>query len=459
MKIKMISAVATAALWGFLPAQSAELPKISSRPLNVAVLLYPEVNVLDLSGPLEVFSMANSMAPRRYNVYTVAANRNLVTAENGALTMKPQYSMENSPRADILIVPGASLKQIHGMYADARLMNWIKRASKTSRLTMSVCTGAFLLGHAGVLDNRQSTTHWLVLNDLQREFPKTRAYEGARFIEDGKVLSTAGVSSGLDGSLRVVEKTAGKNVADTVARAIQYRRGTPAFPALKMTRVVLKTPLHTRRSGAQKLVSTVDPVCGMAIDPNTRTTFLYKGQLYGFCSDHCRETFAANPQNYLKTSAAKPQSSTRLSKLVPQLTVRNQPLVNSTIVVDSFTLNRRGWVMSHLQGKDGQPGTMAGVTGPFAPGTYRNVRIKLYGAIKAGDKLWPMLHFDGGTQAGVFEPQNDHHAEVNGKIVTRQITITAIRGTRPKPGAFVVMPPSRMMNETNLATTKKEVHR
>ena len=448
MKIKLILAVVLAALGTFRPVRCAEISKTSSRPLNVAVLLYPDVNVLDLSGPLEVFSMASHIAPRRYNVYTVGTNTQMVTAENGVLAMKPRYTIENSPRADILVVPGASLKQLHRMYGDARLMSWIKRTSKNSRLTMSVCTGAFLLGRAGLLDNRNTTTHWFTLNDLQREFPRTKAFQGARYVQDGALLTTAGVSSGLDGSLHVVEETAGKAVADDVARAIQYRRGTPAFPAMKMTRVVLSKPLSARRTGAQKLVSLVDPVCGMAVDPNTQTTFLYNGKLYGFCSEHCRDSFAANPQSYLKTSAARPSSSTRFSHLVPQLWVRNQPLVNSTILIDKFTLNRRGWVMSHLQGKDGKPGTMAGVTGPFEPGTYRNVRIKLYGDIKAGDKLWPMLHLDGGTQAGVFEPKEDHHAEVNGKTVTKQITITSVKGTRPKLGAFVVMPPSRMTNAT-----------
>ncbi len=142
-------------------------------------------------------------------------------------------------------------------------------------------------------------------------------------------------------------------------------------------------------------------------------------------------------------------SSTRLASKpqAPQLWAHNQPLVNSTILIDKFTLDKTGWVMSHLQGKNGQPGTMAGVTGPFAPGTYRNVRIKLNGLIKAGDKVWPMLHYDSGSQKGVFEPTRDHHVEVNGKVVTRQITITAIKGTPPKAGALMTMPPRDMMSD------------
>ena len=150
-------------------------------------------------------------------------------------------------------------------------------------------------------------------------------------------------------------------------------------------------------------------------------------------------------------TAVKAQSSTRLSKKpapVSQLTVRNQAMIDSTITVSSFTLDKTGWLMAHLQGKDGKPGTMAGVTGPFAPGTYRNVRIKLYGNIKAGDKVWPMLHYDDGKKPGVFEGHDDHHIDVNGKTVTKQITISSVKGVKPKTGAYVVMPPSRMMNAT-----------
>lgn len=150
-----------------------------------------------------------------------------------------------------------------------------------------------------------------------------------------------------------------------------------------------------------------------------------------------------------KTENAKlgmAQSSTRSLKktaktiLVPQLTARNQPLVNSMITIDSFTLNQRGWLMSHLAGKNGKPGTMAGVTGPFEPGTYKNVRIKLWGDIKKGDKVWPMLHLDSGPKPRVFEPKEDHHVDFRGKTVTKQIIVTDVKGALPQTGNYIVMP-------------------
>ena len=285
-------------------ARAAPAQTVSRKTLKVAIFLYADVDPIDVSGPLDVFTMANEMAPGSYQVFTVAASANNVATKQGILTIKPRYTVQNCPQADILVIPGASLIRLHELYKERAVMDWLKREAGGAQQVMSVCTGAFLLGKAGLLTGRKATTHWFALDSLQQEFPQTTAIQGARFVEDGKIITTAGVTSGLDGALHLVEKNSGAKIADSVARAIQYRRGTPAYPdqplmALKKPTATSITPAAAPKSG-QKLASNTDPVCGMAVKPETKITFLYQGKLYGFCAEHCRREFAANPMQYLK---------------------------------------------------------------------------------------------------------------------------------------------------------------
>lgn len=263
-----------------------------AKPLNVAFLVYPEVEALDLSGPLDVFVKANSLAPRSYNIYTVAVGTRTVSTQKGALTLTARYTLSNSPRPDIIIVPGASQSQAEKIGANPRVMSWLKRNAGAGQTVMSVCTGAFILGRAGLLDGKNSTSHWLTLDDFQRDFPKTRAFKGVTFIEDGNIVTTAGVSSGIDGAFFLVEKTSGKEVAERIAKALQYRLRMPAYPASKRARVVLSKPSVAHKAG-RKLVSSSDPVCGMKIQANTPYVALRNGQIYGFCSKACQEQFEA----------------------------------------------------------------------------------------------------------------------------------------------------------------------
>ena len=274
-----------------------------SKPLNVAFLVYKNVEVLDLSGPLDVFTKASHMAPGTYNLYTVGTDAGLTPGEDGILSIKPRYTIRDCPSPDILVVPGAPMEAIQAASANRPLIQWLQQKAPGSRLVMSVCTGAFLLGRAGLLDNRKSTTHWFVLDEFQKQFPKTTAMQGVRFVQDGKVVTAAGVSSGIDGALHVVEKTSGKQVADGVSRVIQYRRGTPAFPEQKPGKLVAGRAVKSApRVSGRKLFSNTDPVCGMKVDARTKLTHEHKGRLYGFCAAHCRDTFAARPEPYLKST-------------------------------------------------------------------------------------------------------------------------------------------------------------
>ena len=305
--MKRLNLVLTAIIVCALTTRSfAQQPKpmkaLPTKPLNVAFVVYKDMEALDFSGPLDVFIKTERTAPHSYNIYTVGTAAGPINGESGVLTIQPRYTILNCPRPDILVVPGAPMSGIRTLQANRPFMQWLTQMSGESRLVMSVCTGAFLLGKAELLNGRKSTTHWFVLDDFQREFPKTTAMQGVRFVEDGKFVTTAGISSGIDGALHVVEKTKSKQIADGVARTMQYRRDTPAYPEQPRGQVVLDTaPSNSAQpKSAQKLASKVDPVCGMTVDADTKFTSEYHGHLYGFCSEQCRKTFVAHPAQYVK---------------------------------------------------------------------------------------------------------------------------------------------------------------
>lgn len=299
MKIQFLSALclALAAPLALAQAPQSKPSAFPARTLNVAVLIYPGMNTLDATGPLEVFDLANDIAPKAFNVYTLAQSAAPIAPHGSAFSMTPLYCFANAPRPDIVIVPGASLQTLAQLGKNRALLGWVRSQSKAPQL-MSVCTGSFLLGSAGVLDGRRATTHWFMANDFHSQFPRVTLRQNVRFVEDGNVLTTAGVSSGIDGALRVVEKARGTSVADTVARVMQYRPHTPAFPLVSVTAKPIQNAVL---QPGQKLALDFDPVCHMKLSADDKATFAYKGQVYGFCSSGCRDRFAAHPEQFLKT--------------------------------------------------------------------------------------------------------------------------------------------------------------
>lgn len=203
--------------------QLLELKK-EKKKINVAFLIYDQVEAMDLNGPVDVFTKANVMDPS-YHLYTVSASgKKLVPSEGGTVMMQSTYSFENAPQADILIIPGAAPEVIINTVSNQpELFKWINKQNEHTKLTMSVCTGSLLLSKAGILDGKKATTHYLAL-DLLKQNPKIEIVGKVRFIEDGKLLTTAGITSGLDGSLHVVELINGKETADQIGKIMVYNR-------------------------------------------------------------------------------------------------------------------------------------------------------------------------------------------------------------------------------------------
>jgi putative intracellular protease/amidase/YHS domain-containing protein len=189
------------------------------KPRNVVILIYQGVELLDFAGPGEVFAVAQTIEGQRaFNVYTVAASAEAITSQ-GFVKVTPQYTLENYPRPDIIVLPGGNTGNA---LRDEKLTAWIKAAARETEVTMSVCNGAYLLARAGLLNNKKATTHWTAIQGLKREAPMATVLENIRFVDNGQVLTTAGVSAGIDGALHVVERLLGRPAAQLTARHMEY---------------------------------------------------------------------------------------------------------------------------------------------------------------------------------------------------------------------------------------------
>ncbi|WP_407940181.1 DJ-1/PfpI family protein [Nakamurella leprariae] len=193
------------------------------RPLLVAVLCFPDVEALDLAGPVEVFTTASRMAqragaPEPFTVVTVAPGRGPVQARAG-LTVLPDHDFGDPIRPDVLVVPGGV---VDAALADDRTLAWIASADRTAVITASVCTGAFLLAAAGVLTGGPVTTHWEDQDDLAARYPGLEVRSGVRWVDQGRVVTSGGISAGIDMSLHLVDQLAGRELAERTARQLEF---------------------------------------------------------------------------------------------------------------------------------------------------------------------------------------------------------------------------------------------
>ena len=199
---------------------------------NVAVVVYENAEPLDWTGPFEVYndaaSFGNSNGAQAFNVYIVSKTTEPLNAQG--LKVVPNYSIANAPKPDIVIFPGGPASKI---YNDPDFFAWAKKASIEAEIAQSVCTGAFVLAKAGLLDNLDVTTFHGAIEALQKDFPNARVQDGRRFVDNGHVITTAGISAGIDGSLNVVARLLGRRVADQVATYMEYHWTPEAYLATK----------------------------------------------------------------------------------------------------------------------------------------------------------------------------------------------------------------------------------
>jgi transcriptional regulator GlxA family with amidase domain len=197
------------------------------RKIQVGILVFDDVEVLDFAGPFEVFSrtrLTPGVESRRseesapFNVFTVAPRSGPVVA-TGGLRILPQYDFATAPTIDLLVVPGGF--GTRPLLEDAAALAWLRRTAVAAQRVTSVCTGALLLAKAGLLSGKRATTHWSALDRLSGMDDTITVDGGQRVVTDG-VVTSAGVSAGIDMAFAVVAGYCGREVADETARYIEY---------------------------------------------------------------------------------------------------------------------------------------------------------------------------------------------------------------------------------------------
>jgi transcriptional regulator GlxA family with amidase domain len=194
---------------------------VSNMQRNLGILIFNEVEVLDFCGPFEVFSVTGrKQDPTPFKVYTIAESEGPVLARNG-LSVNPAYTIHNCPTPDILVVPGGygTRREMH----NTTLINWIREVFPRTELTLSVCTGALLLAKAGLLDGLKATTHHNAMDELRGVIqPTTEIQPDKRFVDNGKIVLSGGISAGIDAALYVVARLLGNDEARATAEHMEY---------------------------------------------------------------------------------------------------------------------------------------------------------------------------------------------------------------------------------------------
>jgi transcriptional regulator GlxA family with amidase domain len=186
-------------------------------PKKVAIFLYPGAEVLDFAGPSEVFAAAG------FDTFTMSADGNDILSQ-GFITVKPQYSLDNAPVPDIVVFPGGGAREPSH---DPRILEWIKKLHDRGCILMSVCTGAQILAKADLLNGKNVTTWHGFIKDLQAMLPNSVVLSDTRFVDNGNIITTAGVSAGIDGALHLVARLNGDDAAKSAAYYMEYEKWDP----------------------------------------------------------------------------------------------------------------------------------------------------------------------------------------------------------------------------------------
>ena len=196
---------------------------------TVAIFIFDDVEVLDFAGPFEIFGVAGKQdgGEGHFEVFTVAEKPSIAARNN--LVIMPTYTFENCPTPDILLIPGGGGFRADGTPFGTRreinnekLLNWVREMNKKVELLLTVCTGSLILAKAGLLEGLAATTHFKAVEQMRQVAPNTTLFPEKRWVDNGRIILSAGVSAGIDMSLYVVSKLHGKAIADETASYIQY---------------------------------------------------------------------------------------------------------------------------------------------------------------------------------------------------------------------------------------------
>ena len=199
--------------------QDAPKPWTDEPQRSVGILVFDDVQIIDFTGPYEVFLSANAGGWHAYRVFTVAPSIEPITTVGG-MTVVPGHGFDDHPGIDILVVPGG-----WGVWAqrqEERTLDWIRSTAEEAEIVFSICTGSFLLSKAGLLDGEAATTNSGAVERLREEAPTCRVLGDQRVVDSGKLVTSAGLTAGIDGSLHVLERTIGRGWAQVVSLGLEY---------------------------------------------------------------------------------------------------------------------------------------------------------------------------------------------------------------------------------------------
>lgn len=188
--------------------------------MNIGIFIYRGAEVLDFSGPFEVFSTASRLsdAGKPFSVFLIGESREVVSARAGYKVV-PDYSIDDHPPLNVLIVPGG----VHsGEMENAKVIAWIREQAGSAKITATVCTGIFLLAKAVDSLSCRVTTHWEDISDLKGMFSQLDVLEGVRWVDEGSVVSSGGISAGIDMSLHLVSRLHSMSLAEDTARQMEF---------------------------------------------------------------------------------------------------------------------------------------------------------------------------------------------------------------------------------------------
>lgn len=219
-----------------------------------------------------------------FTLYTVAATTRPVRI-SGGMVLVPGHDLASAPAPDIVVVPAMDTEKVA-----PEVLDWLRRVHHHTAVTMSVCNGSFVLGQAGLLDGKTATAHHGGYRALRATFPDVTVARGLRYVEDGKIATSGGLTSGIDLALRIVERYFGRAVTRQTATQLEYQ-GTGW--------------MHPESNGhyAERLTGTPDrpvcPVCEMPVSPDTPLTLEHGGVTSYFCGTRCLDQFEAAPEQFV----------------------------------------------------------------------------------------------------------------------------------------------------------------
>jgi putative intracellular protease/amidase/YHS domain-containing protein len=271
--------------------QSGQTPEIADlkrmtppkdRALKVAFLISEPFQVIDFAGPWEVFGQVFDPVRKMpaFDLFTVSRKKATIKA-TGGLKVVPDYTFANAPTPDIVVVPAQGDES-------EQVLAWLRKVNKHTQITMSVCTGAFLLAKAGLLDGLEATTFHDAYKLMAMNHPKVKLKKQVRYIDNGHVSTSSGLSAGIDLALHIVARYFGHSMADEVAATMEYvgygwKNPTDTGDLFDRIKALRKEPIC--------------PVCDMG-PVGKEISYVYKGKTYYFCSEGCKKQFVKSPDKF-----------------------------------------------------------------------------------------------------------------------------------------------------------------